>query len=178
MTEPFIGEVQILGFGFAPRGWALAAGQLIPLRQSVALYSLYGIQFGGDGTTTFGLPNLAARMACGAGQSPGNSNRTIGQIFGTSSVALTAAQMPPHTHAISDYQPGDTSQLSAGPTAGGAVGYAANQGFNAFAAPGAATTMDPNALGIAGNGDPHENRQPFLGLVYAVALVGAFPSFN
>ncbi len=176
MTEPFLGEVQIFGFNFAPVNWALAAGQVVPIRQYSGLYSLYGVTFGGDGVNTFSLPNLASRMACGAGQSPGNTRRTIGQSFGTSGVSLTAAEMPMHNHGFSDYQPEGAGKLAAVPTMTAAVGT--TNGTNIFAPLGQVTTLNANAIGISGGGAPHENRQPFLGLAYAVALNGVFPAFN
>jgi microcystin-dependent protein len=176
MTEPFIGEIQIFGFYFAPVNWAFAAGQTIPLRQYTALYSLYGVNFGGDGVTTFQLPNLAGRQPCGAGQGPGTQRRVIGQPFGTYGVSLTSAEMPAHNHLFSDYQP-ETS-LASTPTASSAIGYAAGGIFPAFASPATAVTLDPNAVGTAGNGAEHLNSQPNLGLNYSVALVGNFPQFN
>lgn len=176
MTEPFLGEVQIFGFNFAPVNWALAAGQVVPIRQYSGLYSLYGITFGGDGVNTFSLPNLASRMACGGGQSPGNTRRTIGQPFGSTGVSLTAAEMPMHNHVFADYQIGDASKQTGVPTMTSAVG--STNTSNIFAPLGQVTTLNGNAIGISGGGAPHENRQPFLGLAYAVALSGVFPAFN
>ncbi|WP_428152138.1 phage tail protein [Brevundimonas sp.] len=179
MSDPYLGEVQIFGFSFAPRNWAFAAGQSVPLRQYSALYALYGTVFGGDGVTTFALPNLASRQACGQGQSPGNSRRQIGQTFGTPAVALTSAEMPFHNHGLNEYEPSDPTALTAVPTITSAIGIVGNGNFQAFAAVGAgATVMNPNAIGMSGNGTPHENRQPYLGLNYSVALTGVFPSFN
>ena len=178
MADPFVGEVQIFGFGFAPRNWALAAGQLIPIRQSTALYALYGTTFGGDGTTTFGLPDLAARGACGAGQSPGNTRRNLGDAFGSVTVALTQAELPPHTHTLSAYSTAESSQLSAVPAAGAAIGNVADAAFNAYAAQSNLVAMDLNSVGVSGAGAAHENRQPFLALNFAVALVGNYPSFD
>jgi len=178
MSDPFVGEVQIFGFSFAPRDWALANGAIVPLRQYTTLYSLYGTQFGGDGVTTFALPNLASRQACGAGQSPGNSRRQIGQPFGTSSVSLSAAETPMHNHALTEYEPNDASTLTAVPTPSSAIGIVGASAFNAYAPLGAGATMNPNAIGLSGNGTPHENRQPFLGLIYAVAISGIYPSFD
>ena len=179
MTQPFIGEVQILGFSFAPSGWALAAGQLVAIRQATSLYSLYGTQFGGDGTTTFALPNLASRLACGNGQSPGNSRRQIGQTFGSATVALTATETPMHNHVLSEYNADDISTLIAVPTAASAIGFVADASFSVYAPVGSgATTMNPSAIGISGNGSPHENCQPYLGLTYAVALTGNYPTFG
>ncbi len=175
MTEPFVGEIQLFGFSFAPVNWAFAAGQTLPLRQYTALFSLYGINFGGNGTSTFQLPNLAGRQGCAAGQGPGMQPRLIGETFGQYEVSLTSAEMPMHNHVFSDYQP-DTA-LSATPAASSAIGYAANELFSAFAAPGTTVALDPNAIGASGNGAGHPNSQPYLGLTYAVALVGNFPQF-
>lgn len=176
MTEPYLGEVQILGFGYAPYNWSLANGQLIPIRQSSALYSLYGATFGGDGTQTFGLPNLAARMGCGAGQSPGNSQRSLGMPFGTAAIALTSDHMPAHTHGFSDYQPEAAGKLSGVPASGSAIGT--TNTVNIFAPQTASTTMNGAAISTAGSGVPHGNQQPSLGLIYAVAMTGVFPAFN
>lgn len=176
MTEPFLGEIQVFGFYFAPLNWAFAAGQTIPLRQYTALFSLYGINFGGDGVNTFGLPNLAARQACNAGKGPGTQPRTLGEAFGSFDVSLTSDAMPFHNHIFSDYVP--AVDQTAVPTASSAIGYAANDGFAAFATPGATVTLDPNAIGTTGNGAGHSNSQPFLGLNYSVALTGVFPQFS
>lgn len=176
MTEPFVGEVQIFGFGFAPRNWSYANGALVSIRQSTALYALLGTQFGGDGVTTFGLPNLVTRATCGAGQSPGNSQRTIGQAFGTAAVSLASDQMPLHNHTLSDYQTDAVGGQIPVPAATSALAF--NENVPAFAAPGATTTMNPNAIGAAGAGAAHENRQPFLALNHCIALVGTYPYFD
>jgi len=176
MTEPFVGEIQIFGFYFAPANWAFAAGQTMPLRQFSTLYSLYGVSFGGDGSTTFQLPNLAARQGCGAGQGPATQRRSLGQSFGSFNVGLTSAEMPMHNHIFSDYQPGEP--LLPVPTASSAVGYAVTGNFNVFGQPGATVALDPNAVGVAGNGAPHPNSQPYLGLNYSVALIGNYPQFD
>ena len=176
MTDPFLGEVQILAFGYAPYNWSLANGQLIPIRQSTALYSLYGANFGGDGVQTFGLPNLAARMGCGAGQSPGNSLRSLGMPFGTSAISLSSDHMPTHTHGFGDYQPEGAGKLSGVPASGSAIGT--TNTVNLFAPQTASTPMHGAAISSAGSGVPHDNQQPSLGLIYAVAMAGVFPAFN
>lgn len=176
MTEPFLGEIQVLGFAFAPLNWAFAAGQTVSLRQYTALFSLYGINFGGDGVNTFGLPNLAGRQGCNAGQGPGTQQRMLGEPFGSYQVALTSAEMPMHNHVFSDYVP--PVDQTAVPTASSAIGYAANDGFAAFATPGTTVALNPNAIGATGNGAPHRNSQPYLGLNHSVALYGVFPQFN
>lgn len=178
MSDPFLGEVQIFGFPFAPINWALANGALIPLRQSTALFALLGANFGGNGTTTFGLPNLASRQACGAGQSPGNSMRSMGQTFGTPSVSLQIGEMPMHNHILNAYATEDGSQLVDTPTVQTAIGNSLD-GLSPYgAADSGSTTMNLNAIGVSGTGAAHENCQPFLGLTYAIALEGVFPAFN
>lgn len=176
MTEPYLGEVQILGFGYAPINWSLAGGQVIMISQSTALYALYGSTFGGDGSRTFGLPNLAARMACGAGQSPGNTPRTMGEPFGATSIALNGDQMPTHNHGFNDYQPDGVGKLVGVPTTMSALGT--TNTVNVFAPNTASTTMNDAAVSIAGSGALHANQQPYLGLIYAVAMIGVFPAFN
>jgi microcystin-dependent protein len=175
MTEPFVGEIQVFGFSFAPLNWAFAAGQTLPIRQSTTLFSLYGTTFGGNGTVTFQLPNFAGRQACGAGQGPGITQRDIGEPFGNYAVSLSSAETPMHNHIFSDYQP--TEGLAATPDANSAIAYSAGGTFNAFAAPGTTVSLNPNAIGVSGNGAPHQNSQPCLGLSYCVALAGVFPQF-
>src|SRR5438270_10631506 len=100
MTEPFIGEVRLLGFTFAPRGWATCDGQLLSIAQNTALFSLFGTFYGGNGTTTFALPNLAGRSPMFHGQGPGLTNYSIGEIGGENTVTLNSSQMPQHTHIL------------------------------------------------------------------------------
>ncbi|MEG3163326.1 tail fiber protein [Sphingomonas sp. PB2P19] len=176
MTEPFIGEIQVFGFSFAPVNWALAGGQTLPLRQYTALFSLYGVNFGGNGTSTFQLPNIAGRQACSMGQGPGLQQRSIGEPFGAYGIGLTSAEIPMHNHIFSDYQP--TESLSATPTANSAIAYAAGGTFNAFGVPGTTVALNPNAVGTTGTGALHQNSQPYLGLSYCVALSGVFPQFG
>jgi microcystin-dependent protein len=176
MTEPYLGEVQILGCGYAPFNWSLANGQLVPVQQASSLYALYGATFGGNGSTVFGLPNLASRMGGGVGQSPGNSFRRLGQSFGVGGVSLSSAEMPAHGHSFKEYQPEGAGTQSSTPAAGSGIGST-----NTVTLFGPATPPVPmNGLAVtsSGTGAAHENRQPFLGLVYAVAMSGVFPSFG
>src|SRR3982751_6487214 len=100
MSNPFLGEIRMAGFNFAPRGWAFCAGQLLPISQNDALFALVGTTYGGDGQTTFGMPDLRGRVPINQGQGPGLSNYVMGQMSGTESVTLITAQIPPHSHAI------------------------------------------------------------------------------
>ncbi|MEO9322505.1 tail fiber protein [Nocardioides sp. C4-1] len=165
--EPFVGEIAPCPYDFAPRGWALCQGQLLSINQNVALFSILGITYGGNGTTTFALPNLSGRVAVNRGQGPGLSRYELGQPSGSESVTLTAATMPPHRHRV---------LASAGP------GNASSPAGTAFAA-GSAPAFRAGGEGRftfatlpgAGGSQPHENRQPFVVLNYVIALQGVFP---
>lgn len=176
MTDPFIGEIQIFGFNYAPQNWAFCAGQIVPIQQNTALFSLIGTAYGGNGTTSFMLPNMAARQACSSGQGPGLSQRGVGDTFGSFDVTLTQAQMPAHNHNLIELTPPDPATLIPTPTTNSGYGYCAN-GATPFGAGGTATTMSPSTIAPAGGGTPHANQQPFLALNYSIALYGSFPSF-
>jgi len=166
MLEPFIGEIQYVAFNFAPRGWALCNGQLLPINQNQALFSLLGTTYGGDGRTTFALPDLRGRVAPSAGDHP------LGETGGSESVTLTTSQLPAHTHQVSvaDHRgsTGDPGAPAGAFPASGAQAYALSPNA-AFA---------PSALSAAGGSQPHENRQPYLALTAVIALQGIFPSRN
>lgn len=175
MSDPYIGEIQIYGFTFNPRGWAFCNGATQSIAQNSALFSLLGTTYGGDGMTTFGLPNLQGRTPIGISQGPGLSNRTLGEMAGTESVTLTATQMPGHTHALQAYL--GSQNRSATPTGG--VMLSSPAATRAFVPNTAGnTTLHPSALTPVGGGQPHENRQPYLVLNYCIALEGIFPSTN
>ena len=176
MSDPFIGEIRYLGFNFAPRGWATCNGATLAISQQTALFALIGTTFGGNGTSTFMLPNLAGRQICSAGQSPGQSNRVLGETFGFSTVILTQSELAAHNHTIAAYE-GATGQTAA-PAPSGASGLGVSDNSPLYAAPSGATlTFAPNAISSTGNGLPHDNTQPALVLWAAIALEGAFPSF-
>lgn len=164
----YLGEIRMFGGNFAPRGWAYCQGQILPISQYSALFSLLGATYGGDGQTTFALPNLASRLPIGQGSGPGLTPRTLGQSMGTESVTLTQNQMPGHTHALS------ASSTLAG--SAGAVGGvpAALPSDLAWASGVASEPMV--ATSFAGGGQPHENRQPYLGVNYIICLEGIYPS--
>jgi microcystin-dependent protein len=164
MSDPFLGEIKLLSFGFAPRGWALCAGQLLPINQNQALFSLLGTQYGGDGRVTFALPDLRGRVPVhiGGGIVPGQS-------AGAESVTLTTAQMPSHGHARASSLQATSVNASASVPAG-----QPRRGVARYTNAGAPVVL--NGAGVAGGGQPHPNTQPTLVLNFAIALQGIFPS--
>jgi len=158
MSEPFVGEIRLFGGNFAPRGWAMCDGQLLPISQNQSLYSLLGTTYGGDGRTTFGLPDLRGRMAMHPGEGPGLTPRQLGQKGGYERVALSADEMPAHVHAISG---------------SGAVKRVLSFFFGrATDVPEAA----PAETQTAGGGQSHENMPPFQTMNFIIALQGIYPS--
>lgn len=171
MSEPFIGQIKMVGFNFAPRGWALCEGQLVAITQNEALFSILGTTYGGDGRTTFGLPDLRGRVAIHSGGSigPGLSERRLGSKSGTEQHQLTAAEIPSHTHTVnaSDLTPQEDDPAgNVWANSDGKSGYSST----------ADGTMHASAVSTAGGGQPHENMQPFLAVAYVIALAGVFPS--
>lgn len=174
MSDQYIGEIRQVGFNFAPQGWALCDGQLLAIRQNTALFSLLGTNFGGDGRTTFGLPDLQGRVALGMGQAPGLSPYSIGEAVGSASVTLTVAQLGPHAHdAIADVGRGGGVGSQAGP-AGGAWARPGT-GDSPFSPSTPDVAMSPDSTTPAGGSGPHDNLMPFLVVNYVIALVGIFP---
>lgn len=175
MTEPFIGQIQIFGFNFAPRGWAFCNGATLAIQQNTALFALLGTQYGGNGTTTFQLPNFVNRTGCNQGQGPGLTPHQIGENFGSNSVTLTTQEMPAHTHAMQIYNQNDVSKRQSAPANGVALGSPAASAFTS--APTANSPFPPTMIGPTGGSQPHENRQPYLAMNFCIALQGIFPSF-
>lgn len=176
MTEPFVGEIQVFGFNFVPPGWAQCNGALLRIQQHSALFALIGTTYGGDGQTTFALPNLTGRGACNQGQAPGLSHRVAGETFGAPSVTLTSNEMAAHQHGLTAYTQADTSKRTSGPSSGSAL---SNPTASApFAETGPAVGFAPDLISPSGGGQPHENRQPYLAVSFCIALEGAFPSFD
>ena len=170
MSEPFLAEIRVMPYNFAPRGWATCDGQLLPISQNTALFSLLGTNYGGNGVSNFALPDLRNRTAMSAGQGPGLSNRDLAQTAGQSSVTLQASQMPQHSHGLM----GGSSGLVASP-ANAAMAPPAT-GASVYRIPGATAAMASESIGPTGGSQPHENRQPYLGLLFCIALQGIFPS--
>jgi microcystin-dependent protein len=171
--DPFIGEIMWVGFTFCPRGWAEAAGQLLPINQNTALFSLYGTTYGGDGRTSFGLPDLRGRVPMGQGQGAGLTSRRLGERLGAETETLSIQNMPSHNHQI------NISQGATDNDASGSIPGSPGR-TRIYDAGTAATgmTMASNAVTNTGNNVAHNNIQPSLALRACVALVGQFPPRN
>lgn len=171
MSDPFIGEIRLVGYNFPPRGWALCNGQLLSIAQNTALFSLLGTTFGGDGITTFGLPNLQGRRPIGQGtQSGGGPTYTQGQAGGEEATTLALSHLPAHSHGLS----ASTSVGNLTSPSGAFLAASAVDAPYATTPDGAQGTP----VASAGGGQPHENRPPYLALNFAIALNGLFPSRN
>jgi microcystin-dependent protein len=175
MAEPFIGQIIIAGFNFAPRGYATCDGQLLSIAQNTALFSLLGVTYGGNGQTTFGLPDLRGRVPIHQGQGPGLTNRTMGELSGTENVTLLTANLPSHSHSL-------IANSSAGnqgaPVTGSALAASSARGTNNYSSAAPNTVLAAQSVGNAGNGQPFSIMQPYLVVNYAIALQGIFPSRN
>ncbi|HBY62505.1 MAG TPA: phage tail protein [Solibacterales bacterium] len=169
MADPFVAEIRIFPFYFAPKGWAFCNGQLIQLSQNTALFALLGTTYGGDGKSTFALPNLQGRAPMQWGNGPGLSPRTIGESNGAETVTLTAAQLPVHSHQARA-STGNGSQYAPA----GAV-WASDAGGAAFYGASPNTHMNAGAVANSGGGAPHNNMQPYLAMSFCIALQGIFP---
>lgn len=172
MSEPFLGEIQIFAGNFAPRGWAVCDGGLMPITQNTALYSLLGTMYGGDGRTTFALPNLQGRAPMGVGQGPGLTNRVQGEAGGSEYVTLLTTEMPMHNHV--GMLAASTGEQAPAPTTVWGKGFRTTT-LSIFSAS-ATTQMNVMALSVTGGSYPHNNMQPYLALTFIIALQGVFPS--
>lgn len=166
MAEPFLSEIRIMSFNFAPKGWALCNGQLLPINQNQALFSLLGTTFGGDGRVNFALPDLRGRVPIHV-----SSGHTLGERAGEQAHTLTIAELPTHTHLV------NASSASNGGNAS-PTGRFLGGGNNVYHAPSNLTTMNPSTVTSAGGSQAHLNMQPFLTLTFCIALQGIFPSPN
>lgn len=164
MSEPFLGEIRTFGFNFAPRGWAFCNGQLLPIAQNTALFSLLGTTYGGNGQTTFALPELRGRAPVHVGQGPGLPLVDQGETGGETAHTLIVSEQPAHSHPIGATQGGATASRPAGKVCSAGGSYSDTSDAN----------MQPT--GAAGGGQPHNNMQPYLGLNFCIALEGIFPS--
>ncbi|MEM7497425.1 MAG: tail fiber protein [Pseudomonadota bacterium] len=166
MSEPFLAEIRIFGFNFAPRGWAFCDGQILPINQNQSLYSLLGTTYGGDGRTSFALPDMRGRVPIHESDA-----HPEGEKGGEETHQLTAAEMPSHSHIAS----GTGAAVDSNEPAGRLFGENAGTPYHA---PGAGGAMALAAIGTVGGGQPHENMQPYLAVNFCIALRGLFPSRN
>ena len=170
MADPFVAEIRIFPFNFAPKGWAFCDGQIMPISQNTALFSLLGTTYGGDGKSTFALPDLHARTPMHPGQGQGLSLHDLGEMSGSETVTLLQSEMPVHAHGVSGSS--GPASLQA-PAADRVLGRANNNVY--LDNPGNLVPMAPQALAPAGGDQPHNNMQPFLTLYCNIALQGVFP---
>ena len=179
MSEPFLGMIAIYGFNFAPRGWAMCNGQILPIAQNTALFSLLGTTYGGNGQTTFALPDLRSRWPNHFGQGPGLSSYDLGQAAGTESTTLLITQMPTHNHT---YVPRQAASGNAADNANPDGAFPAKAGVDMYTGTTDGTFMgSPTAVqttGNAGGNQPTPILQPYLTLNFCIALEGIFPSRN
>lgn len=169
MADPFLAEIRIVSFGFAPRGWALCNGQLLPINQNQALFALLGTTYGGNGQTTFALPDLRGRAPLHFG-----GGTSLGESAGQENVTLLASQLPTHAHGVR----ADAGVATASVPAAALLAKKPRFGANIYAAPQNLVELRPDAVASVGGGQPHENLQPFLTLNFVIALSGIFPSQN
>jgi microcystin-dependent protein len=169
MADPFVAEVRIFPFNFAPKGWAWCDGQLLPLSQNTALFSLLGTMYGGDGKSTFALPNLEGSAVVHAGQGPGLSLYDEGQVGGSETVTLLESEIPAHSHAVSASIQDGTSQTPVGEK------LATGVGIGQYAPAANFIQLSPSSLAPAGGDQPHNNLMPYLTFYFNIALQGVFP---
>ena len=171
MTSPYIGEIRMFGGNFAPAGWALCNGQLLAIDQNTALFNLIGTTYGGDGTTTFALPNLQGRIPMHQGQGPGLSPHPLGEMAGAETVTLVASQYPTHTHAVR------TVSTAANQTSPAGTLWAQPPGIMPYAAPPGTVGLHSATISTTASGQqPHDNMAPFTVITFIIALNGVYPS--
>jgi microcystin-dependent protein len=183
MTAPFVGDIRPFGFNFAPRGWAMCNGQILAIAQNTALFSILGTTYGGNGQTTFALPDLRGRMPMNIGQGPGLTSRVLGEQGGVETVTLLTTEMPAHTHTLNTRNdPTTDANYVATPVAGYFVSrylYHVNSSALAWTKNTASpVSLHPNTLAAFGGNQPHQNLQPYLSVNWCIALQGIFPSRN
>lgn len=172
MSEPFLAEVRIVGFNFAPRGWAFCDGQILPINQNQSLYSLLGTTYGGDGRTSFALPDMRGRTPIHVGRSEGGSEHREGQKSGEETHTLSANEMPQHDHVWG------LSKQTAQTNSGANAIFADSAPNDVYTVPGNMTPLAPGIITNVGGGQAHNNMMPYIALNFCIALQGLFPSRN
>jgi microcystin-dependent protein len=174
MAEPFLSEIRIMSFGYAPRGWALCDGQFLPINQNQALFSLLGTTYGGNGQTTFELPDLRGRTPIHLG-----NGHTLGEKGGEQAHTVSTAELPTHTHILNATSAAATGPSVSNPAPSGTNLLATSPATdNVYNTPSSVAVMDPSSIGNVGGSQAHMNMQPFLTLSFCIALQGIFPSQN
>ena len=174
MSSPFLGQIQLFPYNFAPRGWAFCSGQTLSIAQNTALFSLLGTTYGGNGQTTFALPDLRGRVPISSGQGPGLSSYDLGQVGGTETDTLTINNLPSHQHTVAPFC--NSSEGGAATPAAGFMGKTGGDGI--YAAAHDNSPMGATPSGLTGGNQPFQIIQPYLTLNYCIALQGIFPSRN
>jgi microcystin-dependent protein len=177
MAQPFVGEIRCFGFNFAPVGWAQCNGQLMSIAQNTVLFAIIGTTYGGDGITTFALPNLQGQIPMHWGNGPGGFNTVIGQVQGTPTVTLTTNQIPAHAHTINSMRvpSGGALEHRAAPSSTAFISNSNPDGvYNT--APTINAPLSNLVIGSTGGSQPHDNMQPYLALNFCISLNGIFPS--
>jgi len=170
MSDPFVGEIRMLATNFAPKGWAQCNGQLMPISQNTALFSLLGTTYGGDGKSTFALPDLSERVPMHPEQGQGLSQRYLGEMGGTATVTMAPEHLPPHTHQLMH----SGSAANTGTPSPG-VGFGSTTSAQVYTATNPGAAVMPYGLAAGGGGQPHNNMQPYLTVMFCIALQGVFP---
>ena len=172
MSEPFLAEIKMFAGNFAINGYAICSGQILPIQQNTALFSLLGTNYGGNGTSTFALPNLGGRAPMNQGQGAGLSDRFVGESDGVESVNLIQSEMPAHNHVPQASSLAGSQTSPSGGTWSSSLGGRTPSPLFASTSN---TTMNPQALSLAGSNLPHNNLQPYLVINFIIAMVGIFP---
>jgi microcystin-dependent protein len=174
-VQPFIGQIELFGFGFTPRGWTACNGQLLFIADNNALFALLGTQYGGDGQNTFGVPNLNGRVAVGVGTGPGLSSVAQGQMGGAESVTLAAANLPAHSHTLAAQSGRGNTSLTGTSTVLALTAEDDGTPTRKYSSAGLNTALSSTSVGNSGGGQALSVRNPYLGMQYAIALEGIFP---
>ncbi len=172
MSSPFLAEIKMFAGNFAPHGYATCDGQILPISQNTALFSLLGTFYGGNGQSNFALPNFQGNVPIHQGNGPGLTQRLVGETGGSQTVTLLQGQIPAHSHNFQAIQAAAPSTAAAGNL------LAVNRDLQTYAPPATTVSLDPSSIGLTGGGAPHNNMQPFLVVVFIIALQGIFPARN